>query len=123
MSQDYKNFYQQMKDNAAETSNESEAKATDHYPTPSNTRNIIFEWADGRKLFLNYAFLISGELSKENDRMILTFTNCTINVDGIKLQVLFEQLNSQLVRVIKETNSRYTQLESEQAVIKTISMV
>jgi hypothetical protein len=123
MSQDYKNFYQQMKDNAAETSNESEAKATDHYPAPSNTRNIIFEWADGRKLFLNYAFLISGELSKENDRMILTFTNCTINVDGIKLQVLFEQLNSQLVRVVKETNSRYTEITNDSAIVKKIEQV
>ncbi|MFM1998487.1 MAG: hypothetical protein RL204_434 [Bacteroidota bacterium] len=122
MSQDYKSFYQQMKDNAAETSNENDAKATEHYPSPSNTRNIIFEWADGRKLFLNYAFLISCELSKDNDRVILTFTNCTIHVDGIKLQLLFDQLNSQIVRVVKETNSRYAQLESEQAVIKTISM-
>ena len=123
MSQDYKNFYQQMKDNAAETSNENEDKATDHYPAPSNTRNIIFEWSDGRKLFLNYAFLISCELSKDNDRLILSFTNCTINIDGVKLQLLFEQLISQMVRVIKETNSRYAQLESDQAVIKAISMV
>jgi hypothetical protein len=123
MSQDYKNFYQQMKDNAAETSNENEAKGADHYPAPSNTRNIIFEWVDGRKLFLNYAFLISCELSKDNDRLILSFTNCTINIDGVKLQLLFEQLISQMVRVIKETNSRYAQLESDQEVIKAISMV
>lgn len=111
-----------MKDNAAETSNETDAKATEHYPSASNTRNIIFEWADGRKLFLNYAFLISCELSKDNDRVILIFTNCTIHVDGIKLQLLFDQLNSQIVRVVKEATPRYAEISTSESVVSNINV-
>lgn len=112
-----------MKENAEETSHEGQVKSDDLYPTPSNTRNLVFEWADGRQLFLNYAYLISCELAKENDRLTLTFTNCTISIEGVKLQTLFAQLQSHILRVIAEDNVRYRSLESDSPKVYSIVLL
>ncbi len=45
---------------------------TENYATPSQVRNLCFVQPDGKRLFLNYAYLVSGEYSPETNTIVLT---------------------------------------------------
>lgn len=111
-----------MKDNAEETSSGADDNSAGHYLAPSSVRNLIFVWEDGKRLFLNYSYLVSCELSSDNNLISLAFTNCQILIKGIKLNELFELLAYQQIRIVK-ASSRYTEISDTEFKIESLQLI
>ncbi len=80
---------------------------TENYATPSQTRNLCFVQPDGKRLFLNYAYLVSGEYSPEANTIKLVYTTHEITLKGRNLEGLFESLMAHLPRQIVAHEKRY----------------
>ncbi|REJ81693.1 MAG: hypothetical protein DWQ44_11235 [Bacteroidetes bacterium] len=74
---------------------------------PGNARNICFILADGKWFFLNYAYLISGEYIPDDNRIILMFTSHIVELKGIFLENLFQELMNNLTKIIRVVDKRY----------------
>jgi hypothetical protein len=82
-----------------------------HYKTfesVGHVRNLCLTWPDGKRKFMNYAYLVSGEYSPEEGRIILIFTSETIVLVGIRLNLLFNDLLSHLPLDIVMIEQRYS---------------
>lgn len=88
--------------------NDSEVE-NQFYEKHGNVRNVCFAWPDGKKIFLNYAYLVSGELnvSDEMNIVTLTFTSHTATLKGYNLALLFDKLNLQIPETIAVVEKRY----------------
>lgn len=84
-----------------------------NYPTTGMVRNICFIQLSGKATFLNYAYLISGELTE--DEIILTFTTHRIQLKGTGLRQLFSLLMEQIPKVIEQQNERYVSIDDQSA--------
>lgn len=123
MSQEYRSRFEQMKENALQQSspNPVEQNGSEQYPSNGNVRNICSVWVDGKKLFLAYSYMVSGEYSATESVIVLTFTTCTITVKGSNLERLFEDLMEQRTKVIACEDPRYSEVEHEgKAVVNEI---
>jgi len=126
MSQDYKLKYAQMRENAAANSSEgaepsAEQASGDSYPTASNTRNLCLCWPDGRKMFLNYAYLVSGEYQPEANMISLIFTTHLVVIKGHALDGLFEELSQHIPKQIAVVDGRYLDIiKSESSCVTEI---
>lgn len=80
---------------------------TDNYATPSQVRNLCFVQPDGKRLFLNYAYLVSGEYSPDTNTIKLIYTTHEITLKGRNLESLFESLMAHLPRQILAVERRY----------------
>ncbi len=81
-------------------------------------------WPDGRKMFLNYAYLVSCEYVPAKKSIVLAFTTHQVTLNGIRLDTLFDELMEQLPKVIACKDERYNSLQSEaQAVVNEIQIV
>ncbi len=91
--------------------NEGNQESADSYGGPGHMRNLCFLWPDGKKLFLNYAYLVSCafEADGETNTITLAFTSHTILLKGYGLESLFDALMDQLPRVIDAQDARYRQ--------------
>jgi len=89
---------------------------TENYATPSQTRNLCFVQPDGRRLFLNYAYLVSGEYSPEANTIKLIYTTHEITLKGRNLEGLFEILMMHVPRQIVMLEKRYESISAESAV-------
>ena len=110
-------FNEMKENNPSSRDTQSSKKAMildDVYPSPGSVRNLCYELSDGRKMFLNYAYLISAELATENDKMMITYTTHTVLITGINLEPLFINLMANMPQLIRHTESRYaTQYKGE----------
>lgn len=77
------------------------------YKEPSDTRNIAFVWPDGRRLCLNYGFLVAVEYAVPEHTIIMTFTSHVVTLTGVNLIGLFYDLMQRLPRQIVEMDRRY----------------
>lgn len=77
------------------------------YPSVSHTRNLGFVWPDGRRMFLNYSYLVSAEFRPVDNAIHLAFTTHEVLMKGVALHILFEELMSHLPRIIRCTEARY----------------
>lgn len=75
-----------------------------YYDQPGHMRNVCFVWPDGRRVFISYAYLISGELTIDDDlnKIVLTFSNQIVIIKGYELKQLFVALMKQMVLYIME---------------------
>ena len=127
MSQDYSSRYQHMKDNDPTepqgTDQELQGFGTnDRYATHSHVRNICFVRANGLRCFLNYAYLVSVD-EVASDSLLLTFTTHAVLLKGFRLVALFEDLMTQIVRIIACTADRYNVLaDSGQPVVTELTI-
>ena len=120
MNQGFKTKFEQMRDGNP-VSNEQAESENDSYFSHSNVRTIQFQWPDGRKLFLNYSYLVSGEYDPKQHTITLVFTSTNIVLKGVKLNLLFEELVIQKVRQVVCIDPRYAQVQNEgQAVVNEI---
>ncbi len=85
----------------------------ENYPSAGNARNICFSWPDGRRVFLNYAYLISGEFDSINNLITLQFTTHEASIKGIGLNELFGLLLQHKIQKIAIVDKRYSNLEVE----------
>lgn len=123
MSQKYKDKYEELRNNDL-GQKEPVSSEGEHvfYDTPGNARMITFAWPDGRELFLNYAYLVSGEITQagETNSIILTFTTHQITIKGHGLRELFVSLTAQAARTIQQPEPRYNALNGEKTEILEI---
>lgn len=109
MSQHFKSKYDQMRENSQSTDPASPIPETsDNGPV----RNICFVLEDGSMTFLNYGYLISGSIDAVAEKITLFFTSTNVEICGVRLQFLFNDLLIQKAKIIKISNSRYILLES-----------
>jgi hypothetical protein len=115
MNPKFKDKFEELRNNdpSKKDGEKSHPQDTEHYDTPGNTRTLVFEWGDGRKLFLNYAYLVSGELTGAEDThtLSLTFTSHTITLKGYALEPVFSDIMLQRLKMVTETNPRYASAE------------
>lgn len=84
---------------------------SENHLTESHVRNLCFVWPDGKKKFLNYAYLVSGEYLPEENSIKLAFTSETILIKGDRLEGLFEQLLNHEPKRIVCTDERYAAID------------
>lgn len=111
MSQDSRFRFDDILDNDPASSN-NEAKEDgqglhERYPAHGNVRYLGFVWEDGRRLFLNYAYLVSGEYNPSERTILLGFTSHEARIKGIFLDGLYEALMAQITRLIVCQDARY----------------
>jgi len=76
-------------------------------------RNVCFIETDGKCLFLNYSYLVSGEFSPADRIITLTFTTHTIILKGHNLESLFEEFIEHLPKLIKCIDKRYEAMKDK----------
>lgn len=95
-----------------------------HFETAGSARNVCFAQPDGKRIFLNYAYLISGEYAPEESTITLTFTTHTVQLTGHNLGSLYEGLMAQTVKHLTSMDKRYEVMKEnpEPIVIEVIIM-
>lgn len=107
-----------------DASKPDDTQEIENYSTTGHVRNLCFVQTDGKRLFLNYAYLVSGEYSPEANTIKLVYTTHEITLKGRNLECLFESLMSHVPRQIVAVDKRYegTKEESE-IVVNAINIV
>lgn len=110
MSQSFKFKFDQMREgdpthnSGADDGTDAQSEA---YYGQGNTRNLCFAWLDGRRVFLNYAYLVSCDYLPDENTITLTWTTHTVTIKGFSLHILFDELMLHLPRQIVCTDPRY----------------
>ncbi|MBB6001457.1 hypothetical protein [Arcicella rosea] len=113
MSQDYKLRYDQIREgdptktNAPAPSKKDESMEV--YQTPSHARNLCLVWLDSKRMFFNYAYLISGEYSANGEKnvILLHFASYTVQLQGYGLESIFMSILDHSPKIITMTDERY----------------
>ena len=105
-------------DEDIESSSQNENK---FYDRPGNVRHLHFVWLDGRRMFLNYAYLVSGELNVTEDANMISlcFTSHTVILKGYDLEKLFSKLGDQTSMMIAQVDPRYVDTLNEKSITVT----
>jgi hypothetical protein len=120
MSQEFKFKFDRMQENNPASDKEKEDQKSETYATATSSRNLCFVWPDGRKLFLNYAYLISGEYIPTEKNITLIFTTHKIVLKGARLDVLYDDLLMHVPRVIPAIDPRYAEIDEGRFYIEEI---
>lgn len=83
----------------------------DDYREAGHIRNICFVWLDGKQVFLNYSYLVSGEFLPETNTIVLEFTSHVVKIGGFFLQSLFDSIMQQIAKKIISVDARYNALK------------
>jgi len=118
MSQAFKSKYDQLHENDPTGQNPSSSKVLsgdkeERYDTEAHARNLCFVQLSGRRIFLNYGYLISGEYEPSDNMITLAFTSHTIVLSGQYLEPLFYNIMQYMLKQIIETDSRYNPLSGK----------
>lgn len=84
-----------------------------NYEPAGGTRNVSFVLPDGKRLFLNYSYLISGEYVPEDGEIKLTFTTHLVTIKGNNLDSFYEGLMAQVPKEISVTDKRYIKTKND----------
>jgi len=121
MNQNYKLKFEELWENDPTQKETDPEKSKQAFPSTSHTRNLCIVWEDGKRMFLNYAYLISGEYLPDDSMIVLTFTTHTVTLKGSRLETLFEEFTGHLIKQIGCTDERYNAtLDKDEAVVNTI---
>jgi len=108
MSQDFKLRFDEMRQsNPAKKDNPSLNNDDTHFDSYGHVRNLCLIWPDNKKIFFNYAYLVSGEYLPDEGQIVLAFTTHTVVIKGSSLEGLYEELLSHLPRKIICVGERY----------------
>jgi hypothetical protein len=80
-----------------DTATPEQADQNQFYQQPGHMRNVCFVWPDGRRLFLGYAYLVSGELKVDGEmnEITLTLSSQTLTIKGYRLEDLYNAIMEQ----------------------------
>lgn len=96
---------------------------TGMYETPGYSRALHFIWPDGKRMFLPYSYLQSGECSPDETTLTLTFSSHLVTIKGMHLEAIYQGVSEQTIREITCVEERYTQIEeTEQSSITEIKI-
>lgn len=114
MSQGFKLKFDEMRDNDPSGSSMPRSKTSEEfYSEESHARNICFVWLDGKRMFLNYSYLVSGEYEPDENTIALTFTSQTLVLKGINLEGLFYNIMHHLTKQITCADARYNEIKED----------
>ena len=120
MSQNFKIEFDENKDSLNET---SDHQAVDKYTYPSTTRNLAFQWPDGRVKFYNYSYLVSCDYKPDDGKITLEFSSEIVELAGTRLATLADLLLDHTPRIIAATDKRYETLDdTDQWIVTTITV-
>ncbi len=126
MSQGFKSRFDQMLANSDQMAgNDSKPEVScSSYSTVGHARFVCFGMPDGRRLFLNYSYLVSGEYNPEDDTIQLVFSSHLVVLIGTRLESLYFSLMHQTAMLVVCFEPRYKVLEeSDKPVIQSIAVV
>lgn len=106
MSQESKTRFQQMRENDLAAKG-TELLSSEQYAGPGHARNLCFVWPDGRRAFLNYSYLVAAEYLPEDGAIRLTYTTHMVELKGIRLENLYDELMDYIPRMIVCVDKRY----------------
>lgn len=110
MNRSFKLRFDQLRENdPTSTGHDTGAGDNGLYPSSGHTRNVCLVWPDGRRAFLNYAYLVASEFEPNNERNLirLSFSSHSVALHGYSLESLFMALLDHLPRIIAVTDPRY----------------
>lgn len=87
------------------------------YNSPGHVRNLCFVQLDGKRTFLNYAYLIAGNHVSEENIIVLTYSTHIITLKGQNLEKLFDNLRFHLPKEIVAIENRYSKTKNESEII------
>jgi hypothetical protein len=85
----------------------------------ARVRNLCFVQPDGKKVFLNYSYLVSGEYLASENVIKLSFTTHQVEISGYNLSGLFELLLAHVAKKIVAEETRYAPLKNDGSQIVT----
>ena len=99
-----------------------EDKNIERFESPGGIRNICFVDAKGNEEFFNYAYLVKGKYSPEENTIALTFSSDVVTLKGRNLAGLFNELGAQVPKRIITLDKRYeaTKEKAETIVMEII---
>jgi hypothetical protein len=109
----FKSKFDQMRENSTAKPASDANTGMNHYPDEGHGRNLCFGWPDGKHIFLNYAYLVSGEFMPESETIKLFFTTHEATMQGAKLEGLFFEIMEQKIKVIDCIDERYEAVSNE----------
>ena len=126
MSLDFKLHYDRLREGdptKPDTAATNEASA--FYEESSHARNLCLVWPDGKRQFLNYAYLVSGTFmpGDEMNEIKLYFSAYTVTLKGYRLESLFIALLDHLPRQVVQIEARYEVRNVEETVIISMLVV
>src|SRR5689334_21281646 len=65
------------------------------HTSESYVRNLLFVQKDGKQIFLNYAYLISGEYDPDANEIVLIFSSHIVYLRGQLLEGLYRAILEQ----------------------------
>ena len=126
MNQGFKLRFDQMRESdPTNPDTSSDVNEAEMYQQPGYVRNLCLVWPDGRRIFLNYAYLVAAEFEpgSEKNQIKLSFSSHTILVEGYSLGKLFMALLDHVPRLITVINPRYVLDEHKtEAIVIQISV-
>ncbi len=104
-----KNFDKLNKGNADKDSpqNSDAENGIEQFSTPGHVRNLCFVQPDGARLFLNYAYLVSGECLPEASTILLSYTTHEVTLKGRNLSGLYDSLMTHMLKQVVAIDKRY----------------
>lgn len=79
----------------------------------SHARNLALVMDSGERLFLAYAYLVSGTFAPDAGTVTLTFTTHTVNLRGRNLSALFDALAAHTPARITALKERYAGMDED----------
>jgi hypothetical protein len=77
------------------------------YDDEGHIRNISFILPEGKRIFLNYAYLISGECSSDDETLTLRFTSGSVVLQGFRLSKFYNEIFLQKTLEVGIIDKRY----------------
>jgi hypothetical protein len=121
MNQGFKLRFDQMREgNPTGSADAAGPDGVSVYPSPSG-RTLCLVWPEGRRFFLNYAYLVAGEFRVDGEVNLiqLEFTSHLVTIQGYGLHPLFTDLLDHLPRWIEMTDPRYRETSSTERLLVT----
>ena len=122
MNSDFRLHYDRLRESDPTKPENRANEAVTSYDAPSHSRSLCLVWPDGRRHFLNYAYLVGGTFTpgEEVNEITLNFSTYTVTLKGYSLETLFVALLDQLPRQIVRVEERYA--ENDTSTVTQISV-
>ncbi|MXV16899.1 hypothetical protein [Hufsiella ginkgonis] len=86
-------------------------------------RNVCFVWPDGRRKFIPYGRLDSGEIDDEYETIRLTFGVEIVELTGVRLLPLFYSFMEHKRKIVYCDDPRYNELSDNGSIVNNIVIV
>ena len=110
MSHDFEFNFEKLNNASDGQQNADGSPGNEIFKNSSNVRNLSLVLANGKMMFLNYAYLVSGEYNPDKSTIHLFFTTHYIELKGHALEGLYLELLQHLPRQITCSDERYNEV-------------